>query len=133
MIWQNKYLSLETKVRIYKSVVRPILTYSVETQADIPKTKQLLGTRELNTLRKTVGKTRLDHVTNQDIRQPCGIQPIREWILKWQEDWDNHTSRMTEDRIVRVVRDNIPKGKRCPGRPKKHWSDKFSLRNRLST
>jgi hypothetical protein len=66
-IWPNKYLRLEAKVRIYKSVVRPILTYYVETRADISKTKQLLETTEMNTLKKLVGKIRSDHVTNQDI------------------------------------------------------------------
>jgi hypothetical protein len=49
-----------------------------------------------------LGETRLDHVTNQDITQQCGIQPIGEWILKLRADRDNHISRMTEDRIVRV-------------------------------
>jgi hypothetical protein len=43
-------------------------TNSVETGGDTSKTKQLLETTE-NTLRKIVGKTRLDQVTNQDIRQ----------------------------------------------------------------
>jgi hypothetical protein len=40
----------------------------------------------MNTFRKIVGKTRLDHVTNQDIGKQCGIQPIGEWILKRQEE-----------------------------------------------
>ena len=30
-IWSNKYLRNEAKVRIYKSVVRPIPTYAAET------------------------------------------------------------------------------------------------------
>jgi hypothetical protein len=42
----------------------------------------------------------------------------REWILKRRGEWDNHISRMMEDRIFRVVRDNIPKGK-SPEIPKK--------------
>jgi hypothetical protein len=73
----------------------------------------------MNTLRKGVGKTRLDHVRNQDIREQCGIQPIGEWVNKGREEWNNHISRMTEDGFVRVVRDNSPKSKRRPGRPHK--------------
>jgi hypothetical protein len=30
-IWRNKHLTQDNKVRIYRSAVRPILTYSVET------------------------------------------------------------------------------------------------------
>jgi hypothetical protein len=38
--------------------------------------------------------------------------------FKTARGWDNHVSRMMKDRIVRVVRDNIPKGRISPGRPK---------------
>jgi hypothetical protein len=41
-----------------------------------------LETVERNTLRKIVGKTRLDYVRNQDIREQCGIQPIGERVNK---------------------------------------------------
>jgi hypothetical protein len=74
-IWQNKYLRQETKMRIYKSVIQPVLTYATKTHTDTSKTKQILET-EMNALRKIVGKTRSDHVRNQDIREQCGIQPV---------------------------------------------------------
>jgi hypothetical protein len=35
--WRNKYLRLKTKIRIYISVIRPVLTHSIETRADIYK------------------------------------------------------------------------------------------------
>jgi len=104
-------------VRIYKSVIRPVLTYAAETCADTSETKQILETTEINTLRKIVGKKRLYNVRNQDTREQCGIQPIGEWVNK---------RRMTEDRIVSVVRDNSPKSKMKPGRPRKRWSDSYS-------
>jgi hypothetical protein len=56
----------------------------------------------MDTLRKTVRKTRLDHVTNREIRQQCGIQPIGEWVLKRREEWDNHISRMTEAELLEL-------------------------------
>jgi len=67
-IWRNKYLRQETKVRIYKSVIRPDLTYAAGTCADTSKTKHILETTEMNTSGKRVGKARLDRVRNQDIR-----------------------------------------------------------------
>jgi hypothetical protein len=71
----------------------------------------------MDTLREMVGKTRLDHVRNQDTREQCGIQPIGEWVNK---------RRMIEDRIVSVVRDNSLKGKRRAGRHRKRWSESYS-------
>jgi hypothetical protein len=61
----------------------------------------------MNTLRKIVGKTRVYHVTSQDIRQQCGIHPTREWIIQGREECDNHMSGMTEDRIVTLVKNKI--------------------------
>jgi len=43
-IWRYKYLRQETKMRIYKSVIRPVLTYAAETRADTSKTKQIKKT-----------------------------------------------------------------------------------------
>ena len=37
-IWFNRHLRNETKVRIYKSFIRPILTYAAETRTDTAKT-----------------------------------------------------------------------------------------------
>jgi hypothetical protein len=51
------------------------------------KKNQLSETTEMNTLKKAVGKPRLDHVTKQDIRQQCGIQPAGELILKRWKEW----------------------------------------------
>lgn len=52
--WKNKYA--EGKVKIYKTIVRPTTTYAAETQANTSRTKQLLRTTEMNTLRAMVGK-----------------------------------------------------------------------------
>ena len=47
--WRNKYVTVESKIKIYKAVVRPIMTYGAETRAATTKTKQLLRTTEMNT------------------------------------------------------------------------------------
>jgi hypothetical protein len=33
-VWNNKYITRETKSRIYKTVVRPILAYAAEARSD---------------------------------------------------------------------------------------------------
>jgi hypothetical protein len=81
----------------WKLELRPILTHFIETGTDTFKRKRLLESTEMNNLWKTVGKTRLDPVTRQDITQQCGIQPVGEWTLKQREEWVNHISRMMED------------------------------------
>ena len=65
--------------KIYKATVGPIFTYALETRAETLKTRQILKGNEMKVLRKTVGKTKIDGIRSQQIREPCGIQPIIEW------------------------------------------------------
>ena len=41
-IWSSKFLRTEAKVRIYKTAVRQILTYTAETRTDTAKTREIL-------------------------------------------------------------------------------------------
>jgi len=34
----------------------------------------------MKVLRQIVGKTKIDGIRSQQIREPCGIQPINEWV-----------------------------------------------------
>jgi hypothetical protein len=37
LVWRNKYMRKETKSRIYKATVRPIMTYALEARAETSK------------------------------------------------------------------------------------------------
>jgi len=52
VIWKNQFLKIEVKTRIYKSCVRPIITYATETTADTTRTKSITGTAEMRTLQR---------------------------------------------------------------------------------
>ncbi|XP_057653803.1 uncharacterized protein LOC130892403 [Diorhabda carinulata] len=77
-VWKNKYISIEAKSRAYKTVIRPIMTYSAETRPDTAKTKRLLETSEMKALRKITGKTLLDRERSDEIRQKCRMENINE-------------------------------------------------------
>ncbi|KAJ4426591.1 hypothetical protein ANN_26389 [Periplaneta americana] len=81
----------------------------------------------MKALRKIVGKTRLDKIRNTDIRNQCQIQEIGEWVETGRSQWAAHVSRMPEDRMTGIVRDNISVGKRSPGRPKRSGSNSLEL------
>lgn len=50
VIWRNKFLSTESKTRIYKTCVRPVMIYAIETRAETAATKQILKTTEMKIL-----------------------------------------------------------------------------------
>ena len=102
-IWSNRHLRNETKVRVYKSVIRPILTYAAETRSDTAKSAQILEIAEMKTLRRIIKKTRIDKMRNERIREICGIQTVTSWVQRRRTESSMHVSRMPEDRLVRRV------------------------------
>ena len=96
-IWSNKYVRNEAKVRSYKSVVRPILTYAAETRTDTARTMQILEVTEMKTLRRIINKSRRDRMRKESIRETCGIQNITSWVQRRRTEWSMHISRVAED------------------------------------
>jgi hypothetical protein len=40
-----------------------------------------------------------------------------------RREWDEHLTRMDAERSAKISRDNIPAGRRSPGRSKRRWRD----------
>ena len=55
VVWNNKYMSKDCKTRIYiyiyKTYIRPILIFAIETRAETTKTKNRLQVAEMKVLR----------------------------------------------------------------------------------
>ena len=64
----------------------------------------MLEANQMKVLRKIVGKTKIDRIRNQQIRESCGIQPINEWE-EHRTEWDKHVTRMDAERLVKISRD----------------------------
>lgn len=123
--WNNKYMRRDSKVRIYKTCVRPIMTYGIETRADTTRTKTLLRTAEMKTLRVIAGKTLRDHERNANIREQCDVCDVVRWGRQRRRQWYEHVRRMDENRLPRRVLEGRPLGSRQPGRPPKRWRDSW--------
>ena len=98
-VWFNNFLRIEPKVCICKSVVRPILTYTAETRSDTAKTRQILETTEMKTLRRIMNKIRLDKIRNRDIPEKYEIQNVGDWVQRRKIEWNAYISKMNEDRL----------------------------------
>ena len=70
----------------------------------------MLKANEMKVMRKIVGKTKIDRIRRQQIRESCGIQPINEWVERRRE-WDDHVTRMDAERLVKTSRGNMPAGR----------------------
>ena len=56
----------------------------------------------MKVLRKIVGKTKIDRIRSQEIRESCGIQPINEWVerrrRRRRREWDEHVTRIDAEK-----------------------------------
>jgi hypothetical protein len=67
----------------------------------------MLEVNEMKVLRKIVGKTKINRMRSQQIRESCGIQPVNEWVEIRRREWDQNVTRMDAERVL-ISRDNIP-------------------------
>ena len=75
---------------------------------------------EMKILRKIVGKTKIDRIWSQLIRESYDIQPINEWVERRRREWKENVIRMDAEILVKISRDNLPAGRRSPGLSS-HW------------
>ncbi|KAI5729084.1 hypothetical protein M8J77_025142 [Diaphorina citri] len=126
-LMSSKLLSRCSKIKLYKTIIRPILTYGSENWIMTKKTEKKIITFENKILRKIYGPTlengiwRIKH--NKEIRdlynQPDIVAEVKRGRLRWM----GHIIRREEESNVKSVWKNQPDGRRPRGRPKKRWWD----------
>jgi hypothetical protein len=72
------------------------------------------------------GKTLMDKIRSDQIRQLSGIQGIIKWANVRRKEWDGHVERMEGNRLAKIARDNLPQGVGSRGRPKKRLKESFN-------
>lgn len=124
----SKLISRRTKIRIYKTVIRPILMYGCEAWTLTLKEENKLLVAERKILRKILGPTREVDGTwrirkNQEIEDLVGEPNIMGETKSARLRWLGHVERMKEDRAVKRAYMGRPAGRRPVGRPRYRWID----------
>lgn len=68
-----------------KEVVRLVLKYAAE-MADTTKTKRILQSVRMPTLRKIERKSKTGHVISAVIRELYDVQQIKDWVLDAEQN-----------------------------------------------
>ncbi|KAJ4434083.1 hypothetical protein ANN_16403 [Periplaneta americana] len=130
---KSSLLSKNLKVRIYKTVILPVVLYGCETWTLTLTGEQRLRVFENKVLRKIFGAKR-DEVTgewrklhNAELHalypSPDIIRNIKSRRLRWA----GHVARMGESRNAYRVLVGRPEGKRPLGRPRRRWEDNIKM------
>jgi hypothetical protein len=123
----SKILSKNSKLLIYKTVIRPVATYGCETWCLIQREEHKLAIFERKILRRIFGPTlengsyriKMNHELEELIKHETVVKFCRSQRLRWA----GHVERMPEHRTPKIMTKWIPQWKRSRGRPKKRWAD----------
>jgi Reverse transcriptase (RNA-dependent DNA polymerase)/Endonuclease-reverse transcriptase len=118
-----KQISRNTKLKVYKAIFCPILTYGSESWILTQNIKSRLQATEMKYLRRVKGITRRDRVRNEAVREELNVEPIMTKIKIQQLKWFGHLTRMHKNRPVKKVWQARPMKRRARGRPRKTWEN----------
>jgi hypothetical protein len=122
-------LSRNVKVKIYKTIILPVVLYGCETWSLTLREGYRLRVFENRVLRKIFGPKR-DEVTgkwrklhNEELHNLYSSPDIIRQVKSRRMRWAGHVARMGEERKMYKVLVGKPEGKRPLGRPRRRWED----------
>ena len=119
----DKKVPIKLKDKVYKTVIKPTMTYGAECWAVRKKDENMLHVAEMTMLRWIRGKTRKDHVRNQSIQEDAKVCQMSTFLRQKRLHWYGHVKRREADNLSRKVMDMDVTGKRRRGRPRLRWTD----------
>jgi hypothetical protein len=125
----SRLLSKNTKIRVYRTIILPVVLYGCETWSLTLREEQRLRVFENRVLRKIFGP-KGDEVTGEWRRlhnkelTDLYSSPNIIWIMKSKRmRWAGHVARMEEKRGAYRILMGRPEERRPLGRPRHRWED----------
>lgn len=122
----NKAISTKTKMIVYKTVFRPILTYGSESWILTSRLHSKIQALDMKYLRRVKGISKRDRIRNDVVRQELGVESILEVVERNQLKWFGHVIRMRDERQVKNIWKAKAAKKKKRGRPTKTWNDQIT-------
>jgi hypothetical protein len=127
--FKSKLVTKNSKLKLYRSVVRPIVTYASETWVLKESSVQKLLVFERKIVRKIFGPTRETQLwrikTNYELDKVIKHHNIINHIKALRFSWFGHVQRMPDSRTVKIF-NWTPLTARSKGRPKQRWEDNIT-------
>ena len=120
-IWKNNYITKNTKTRLFKTLVLPVLLYGCETWKMNKGDNKQVDIFQNKCLRKILRIKWEDHIKNEEIFERTGIKPVSQEICKRRWKFTGPILRKDQGNDANVALSWAPEGKRKRGRPKTTW------------
>ena len=123
-VWENKNLTLNTKMKVYQACVLSTLLYGSETWTTYVKQETKLNVFHMRCLRKLLGITWEDKVTNSEVLSKARLPTIFAMLSERRLRWLGHVHRMEKGRIPKdLLYGQLEHGSRPRGRPHLRFRD----------
>ena len=119
----DRKMPVELKDKVFKTIIRPAMTYGSECWALKKNDENKLNSAEMRMLRWPRAKTRLDHFRNEDIRKEAHVNPVETFIENKRLKWFGHYMRREHNHICAKSLRLEVSGRRSRDRPKKRRRD----------
>ena len=125
-LWRSRSIGTRTKVRVYRSMVVPVVTYGCEAWTLKVEEERRLQAFENKCYRRILKIPYTEHRTTEyvwkRIDDICGVHPrllscVRQRKLRWYGHVCRHTS------LAKTVQQGTVAGGRGRGRPRKRWNE----------
>jgi len=124
---KSKFLTKNTKMKTYKTTIRPVVTYSSETWTLTAKDENNLRIFERRILSKIFSPVNIDNKwkirNNMQIDKLIEGPDVVRFIKAQRIKWLVHVQRMDKARPTRKLLDWKPMGIRPVGRPRQRWQE----------
>lgn len=127
-IMRSKRISNKTKIRVYKTAIRPTVLYAAETMSATKKDEEKLKVFERKIVRKIYGLKKINdeqyrRLTNQEITNILDGEDIVRELKSKRLRWFGHVNRKEDEAIIKKITKWKPQEDRSRGRPKARWED----------
>ena len=119
-VWTSNQLSIHSKIKIYVSLVRSILTYGHHSWYSTITTDAKFLAFENKSLRRILGIKWYQHITNNAIREVVSLPSVNDVVRLSRWRWLGHIF-ISEDELVQDVPEWRSQGSRGRGRPRETW------------
>ena len=122
-IWNSTLISTSTKIRLYNTTALAIFLYGSQTwNTSTKKIRDTINSFHTTSLRRILGYTWKDHISNIKILEESGQIQLMEDIQKGQMRWVGHQLRRDLEYNKILTLYNPLNGKRGRGRPhRQYW------------
>jgi endonuclease/exonuclease/phosphatase family metal-dependent hydrolase len=124
-LFKSKLVSRQTKMKLYKTIVRPVISYGAETWTMSKNDENALRRLERKIIRKIWGPIwdgngwRVRR--NVEIEGFMGGEDVVRYVKARRIEWLGHVERLSEERLPKVILYGKMDGVRRRGRPRTRW------------